>query len=179
MALVLALSRSVLSTDASAEYIFKKEHVYLTKNQFLFLPYNRHSLGCWLVRLLTGGINCAGARKSKRTSKNKAAVHKAFEGNKNNNVQIQLQFHSRMGTQSAFIGRLNNVFRAGSNICETSPLVFQIWHTLLSFGSRKGKERENTQIVWGFGSNPVLFAVKCGEMRSWWVEVANVGVKRL
>lgn len=134
------------------------------------------------LRRLTGGIKCAGAGKLRRTSTNKAAVHNLFQAKRNNTVQIQLEFYSPMLTQSAFIGTLAIIFRAGSNICETSPHVFKIWHTHL--GSRQilkgvGKETRNTQIVRDFASNPILFAVKCREIRSWWVKVAGGGVKRL
>lgn len=52
-------------------------------------------------------------------SDDKMAVDKQFKANKNNTVRIQLKFHSPMRTKSAFIGSLDNIFQAGSNICET------------------------------------------------------------
>lgn len=149
-------------------------------NAYFSPKFNTLSGALWR---LTGGINCAGAGKSRRISTNKVAVHKPFEANRNTTVRIQLEFHSPMRTQSAFIELLDNIFRVGSYICETSLHVFKIWQT--HQGSRQilkgvGKENEkHTQIVWGCAGTPVLFTVKCREIRSWWVKAASGGVKRL
>lgn len=56
-----------------------------------------------------------------------------------------------MRTQSAFIELLDNIFRVGSYICETSLHVFKIWQTHLgSWHILKGVGKENekhTQII--------------------------------
>ena len=60
------------------------------------------------------------------TSKNKVAVQKPFDAHKNNTVRIQLEFHSLICRQSVFKETVNNISRAGSNICETLLCVFKI-----------------------------------------------------